>query len=81
MDEVNDLTTAETETDTEAEAAEVSSFFGSTTDLVDRYSHCALCGSNLHFTHITDFTKDLTFETARCPECEIQVRKVMHRLQ
>ena len=77
MDERNDLPVSEGDT----EAAEIPSFFGNTQDLVDKYMHCAICGSNLHFTHVTDFVKDLTYETARCPECGIRVRKVMHRLQ
>ena len=80
MDERNELPTS-MDLEVEAEPAEIPSFFGSATDLVDRYTHCALCGGNLHFSHITDFTQNLTFETARCPECSIRVRKVMHRLQ
>jgi hypothetical protein len=50
-------------------------------DLVERYCHCALCGSNLHFVHMTDFSKNLTHEVAKCPECRVQARSVTHRLQ
>jgi hypothetical protein len=55
--------------------------FGTSSEVVAQYSHCALCGSNLHFTHITDFSRNLTQETARCPECGIKIRRVMHKLQ
>jgi DNA-directed RNA polymerase subunit RPC12/RpoP len=56
-------------------------FFGDVKDVVARYTHCALCGSNLHFNHITDFTKNMTQEIARCPECGVKARQVMHKLQ
>jgi hypothetical protein len=55
--------------------------FGSAREVMDRYTHCALCGANLHFNHITDFAKNLTQEIARCPECGIKAREVMHKLQ
>jgi DNA-directed RNA polymerase subunit RPC12/RpoP len=78
MDERNDLPSEETcEETTDA----LSQFFGTAREAVDRYTHCALCGANLHFTHITDFSKNLTQETARCPECGVRVRRLVHRLQ
>jgi len=77
MDEIKDVPGADEET----EVVEMAPFFGSTQDLIQKYSHCTLCGSHLHFVHVTDFAKDLTHETARCLECGVQVRKVMHRLQ
>ena len=59
----------------------LSQFIGTAQDVVDRYTHCVLCGANLHFTHITDFSRNLTQETAKCPECGIKVRSLIHRLQ
>lgn len=59
----------------------LSNFFGPAQDVVARYSHCALCGANLHFIHVTDFAKNLTQETAKCPECNIKIRQLTHRLQ
>lgn len=56
-------------------------FIGTAKDVMARYSHCVLCGANLHFTHITDFAKNLTQETGRCPECGIKTKLVIHRLQ
>lgn len=61
--------------------SDYSQFFGKAKDVVNRYTHCDLCGGNLHFTHSTDFTRNLTQETAKCPECGVQVRAVLHRLQ
>jgi uncharacterized protein with PIN domain len=54
---------------------------GTAKDVVDRYTHCVLCGANLHFTHLTDFSRNLTQETAKCPECGVKVRRVVHKLQ
>ena len=56
-------------------------FFGTAQDVIQRYSHCVLCGANLRFTHQTDFSRNLTQETAKCLDCGIQVRSVVHRLQ
>jgi uncharacterized protein with PIN domain len=77
MDERNNLPND----DTLESIDSLSEFFGTAKDVVERYTHCALCGANLHFTHMTDFSRNLTQETARCPECGIKVRKMMHRLQ
>ena len=76
MDEFNEVESTETET-TEA----LSQFFGAAGDVVARYSHCTLCGANLHFTHVTDFSRNITQETARCPECGVKARSVTHKLQ
>jgi len=56
-------------------------YMGSAKDVVSRYTHCVVCGANLHFMHQTDFSRNVTQETAKCPECGIRVRSVMHRLQ
>lgn len=63
------------------EKTSLSQSFGTAKEVMSRYNHCALCGANLHFTHITDFSRNLTQETARCPECGIKSREIMHRLQ
>jgi uncharacterized protein with PIN domain len=77
MDERNDVPSDEATETTD----ELSQFFGTAREVVARYTHCSLCGANLHFTHITDFSKNLTQETARCPECGVRVRRLVHRLQ
>ncbi|MBC7385369.1 MAG: hypothetical protein H7301_04285 [Cryobacterium sp.] len=75
MDDRNDLNAAN-ETD-----AGTTAFFGTAKEAVARYTHCVLCGANLHFSHQTDFSRNLTQETAKCPECGIRVRSALHRLQ
>lgn len=71
MDERDDVETSEA----------LSQFLGTARDVIQRYTHCVMCGANLHFSHVTDFTRNLTQETARCPECGIKARRVLHRLQ
>jgi len=77
-DRMDDRKEVELETENEAE---LSAFFGSAKEAMDRYTHCVLCGANLHFVHRTDFSRNLTQETAKCPECGIQVRSILHKLQ
>lgn len=68
-------------TESEAVARALNPFFGSARQVVHRYTHCVVCGSNLHFSQVTDFSRNLTSETVRCPECGLKARKVLHRLQ
>lgn len=68
----------------EANAAangEGSRCFGTSEEIVERYTHCHLCGSNLHFTHVTDFSRNLTHEQAKCLECGVKTQQITHRLQ
>jgi ribosomal protein S14 len=55
--------------------------FGAAKDVMQKYNHCVVCGSHLHFTYVTDFARNLTQESARCPECGVNARRVMHKLQ
>ena len=77
MEERNDLPADEVTEETDT----LPHFLGTAQDYLERYSHCPLCGSNLHFTHVTDFVRNLTLETARCPECGVRARKAMYSLQ
>lgn len=63
-----------------AETAE-SPFFGTAKDMMAKYCRCGHCGAFLHLTHVTDFVRNLTQETARCLECGQHARRVIHRLQ
>jgi hypothetical protein len=81
MAERNDTPAEKADSQSSGENAGLSPFYGTAKDVVARYSHCALCGANLHFTHVTDFSRNLTQETARCPECGVKARQAMHRLQ
>ena len=58
-----------------------SQFFGSAKDAIHRYQHCMVCGANLHFSYVTDFNRNLAEESAKCPECGVRARRVLHRLQ
>lgn len=59
----------------------LSPFLGTAKDLLEKYTHCAICDAYLHFSYVTDFSRNLTQETARCPECGIRSRQVVHKLQ
>ncbi|MBI3535233.1 MAG: hypothetical protein HY072_07085 [Deltaproteobacteria bacterium] len=79
MDEKNDILAEDLENEPQLDTAH--HYFGNTDEVLARYAHCALCGSNLHFSYITDFTHNLTHEMAQCPECGTKVRKLIHKLQ
>jgi len=85
MDERNGFSPEDRATDGVPETTDanqtLAQFFGNPREVIDRYTHCVLCGANLHFSHVTDFVQNLTQETAKCPECGIKVRRVVHRLQ
>lgn len=77
IDDLDQELEAASDTATES----VAPIFNTAHDAIVRYAHCVMCGANLHFVHSTDFSRNLTQETAKCPECGIRVRSVMHRLQ
>ena len=80
-DYLNESSDESNENENEASASTTKLFLGSPRQALARYSQCHQCKARLHFTHITDFSRNLTEETARCPECGTQDRKVVHRLQ
>lgn len=57
------------------------SFVGPIKEVISKYTHCESCGSHLHFTYFTDFSRNITQESRRCPECNDASRKILHRLQ
>lgn len=63
------------------ETAALAPVVGTTEQVVQKYSHCSLCGGRLHFNYITDFSRNTTHEKASCPECGLDARQVLHRLQ
>lgn len=54
---------------------------GTSAQVVQRYSHCHLCGGRLHFNYVTDFSRNTTHEKVSCPECGLENRQSLHRLQ
>ena len=75
MEEFKDLPELNEEEDLTSEC------YGTPSHLVSKHSKCHACGSHLHFSHSTDFVRNMTLETAKCPECGTKIRRVMHRLQ
>jgi hypothetical protein len=59
---------------------EIAGVFNTAEQAVEKHTHCPICNANLHFNHLTDFARNLTHETAQCPECGIRVRNLTHRL-
>ena len=49
--------------------------------VMNSYTHCNFCGGRLHFNHSSDFSLNTTHEKASCPECGLDARQVLHRLQ
>lgn len=64
-----------------AAPASLSPLFGTARQVMEKYCHCAQCGGHLHFTHLTDFSRNLTQESAKCPECGIRSQQIIYRLQ
>lgn len=79
MDKMNGL--AQDDVNASDETVSANPFYGTAKTVMERYNHCTLCGANLHFTHQTDFHRNLTQEIARCPECGVKNRQVLHKLQ
>ncbi len=50
-------------------------------ELVQEYNSCILCGTELEFYHVTDFADEVVFEESTCPSCHIKSKKKAHRLQ
>ena len=49
--------------------------------IITEYNSCVLCGSNLEFTHVTNFIKNEVCEVAHCQSCDIQNKNETHELQ
>ncbi len=54
---------------------------GSAKDVIQRYQHCEFCGGFMHFTYSTDYMRNTTHERSSCPECKLDAKQVLHRLQ
>ncbi len=48
---------------------------------LDDYHHCPLCGTQLDFTHVTNFVHNTVKEEAFCAPCNIRIKTDDHRLQ
>ncbi len=54
---------------------------GTMKNVIQRYSHCEICGGRLHFNYSTDFSRNTTHEKSSCPECGLDAKQILHRLQ
>ena len=50
-------------------------------ELIQEYNSCLLCGTELLFFHVTDFGDKVVFEESSCPSCNIKSKKKAHKLQ
>lgn len=62
-------------------SAESHAAYGSSEEVVERHTHCPICGGHLHFIHLTDFALNMTREASKCPECGYKARATQHKLQ
>jgi hypothetical protein len=54
---------------------------GKTDKVLKKYTHCEVCSGRLHFSYVSDFSRNTTHEKSCCPECSLEPRQVLHRLQ
>jgi DNA-directed RNA polymerase subunit RPC12/RpoP len=48
---------------------------------LDDHNNCPLCGSELLYTHVTQFTDLNVAEEAHCEPCNVRVKQNNHTLQ
>ena len=53
-------------------------YFGDAKQVKKLMDDCKLCGAKLVHTHLSDYKNLLVQESARCPECGIGGRKLIH---
>lgn len=49
--------------------------------LIEQYNNCELCGTEMIFTHVTQFTFLQVEEEAFCPHCNMSTITQTHSLQ
>jgi hypothetical protein len=53
-------------------------YYGDEKQVKKIINECKLCGSKLVHTHLSDYKNLIVQESARCPECGIGARKLIH---
>jgi transcription elongation factor Elf1 len=48
---------------------------------LEDYHQCPLCGTEMVFTHVTNFVNEEVKEEAHCSPCQIRVKSNQHQLQ
>lgn len=52
----------------------------STDEYLEDYNHCPLCGTELIYTHVTQFINSQVTEEAHCEKCNICTKNNQHSL-
>lgn len=55
-------------------------YYGDIKQVKKIISKCAICGSKLVLSHLSDYKNLIVQESARCPECGNANRKTIHIL-
>ena len=55
-------------------------YFGDAAQVQKQIADCTVCGSKLVFTHLSDYKNLFVQESARCPECGGNNKKIIHIL-
>ena len=50
-------------------------------NMIEYYNNCSICGSELDFTHVTQFQYSEVKVEGHCPCCNVQLKNETHRLQ
>ena len=55
-------------------------YFGDAGQVQKQIDDCKVCGSKLVFTHLSDYKNLFVQESARCPDCGGNNKKMIHVL-
>jgi len=66
--------------DTDFKFEKFETYFGNISQVRKQIDDCNICGGKLMFTHLADYKNLYVQETARCPECAGDNRKMIHIL-
>ena len=50
-------------------------------NMIEYFNNCCICGSELEFTHVTQFQYGEVKMEGFCPCCEVRLKDEVHRLQ
>ena len=50
-------------------------------NMIEYFNNCSMCGSELEFTHVTQFQYGEVQMEGHCPCCEVRLKDETHRLQ
>lgn len=50
-------------------------------NMIEYYNNCSMCGSDLDFSHVTQFQYNEVKVEGHCPCCQVQLKNETHQLQ